>query len=455
MTLTRSIHIAATSVIAGGLLAAGTAADAPHVYAIRGARIVSAAGPTIASGTVVVRGGLIDSVGADVAVPPDATVIDGAGLTVYPGLIDMGQTAAVAAPENPQPRNPRTREEVERWKRDAILNPAFEAAAHVKVDTTDLTKLASAGITAVLALPPGSIVKGRSALVTVVAPDDEPQIGAVADLRRGQIVVRSPVALHVDFGGRAAGDAYPASLMGVIAFVRQSFLDAQHYQLEWADADKRRPGAVRPPLDPALAALGPALEGRLPVAFEADLAREIRRALAMAREFKLSPVVTGGLEADQVADELKAAGAPVLVSLNYPTRPRTLAPDADEPLGVLRRRSGAPKVAGRLAQAGVPFAFQSDGLRDPKDFVKNAAKAVKEGLAPDAAIRALTIEAAKIAGIGDRLGSIEKGKIANLVVTEGDLFDEKMKIRHVLVDGRSVRIEAATEPAAGERRPRD
>jgi imidazolonepropionase-like amidohydrolase len=99
----------------------------------------------------------------------------------------------------------------------------------------------------------------------------------------------------------------------------------------------------------------------------------------------------------------------------------------------------------------VLFAFGSSGLKEPRDFVKNAARAVKEGLAPDAAVRALTINAARIAGAGDRLGSIEPGKIANLIVTDADLFDEKMKIRHVFIDGRPVPITEA-EASAQERR---
>jgi imidazolonepropionase-like amidohydrolase len=281
----------------------------------------------------------------------------------------------------------------------------------------------------------------------VVAPPDEPQIGNIVEGRRGLVVVRTPVALHVSFPSRprAGGNAYPESLMGVIAFVRQSFLDAQHYAVE-------RQGTARPPAgdDPALVAMQPAIERRLPVAFQADEAREILRALKMAKELKLDPIVTGALEADEVAADLKAQNARVIFSLNYPQRPRRLAPDADEPIHTLRERADAPKTPGELAKAGVAFAFESNGLSDPKDFVKNAAKAVKAGLAEDAAVRALTIGAATIAGVADRLGSIEKGKAANLIVTDGNLFDEKTKITKVFIDGRSVSLDAAA-PAPGGR----
>ena len=422
------------------LLTAAPGANAPVAYAIKGARIVTAAGSPISSGTVVMRAGVIDGVGAD-TVPADAVVIEGAGLTVYPGLIDMGTAVGLDIQTNQtQPEGLRTTEDVERWKRTQIFRPDLLAADHVRPDAAELSRLASIGVTTVLATPPGSVVKGQSALVNVVGPVDEPQIGNVGDYRRGLQVVRAPVALHVEFTPTVRGDAYPASLLGVIAFVRQSFLDAQHQQLV-AEHHARVKSGPHPVYDPALEALQPALAGTLPVAFEADLSREILRALHMAREFKLDPVITGAREADTLIDELKAQNARVIYSLNYPLRSRMLAPDADESVRELRRRTGAPKVPAALEKAGVLFAFSSSGLRESRDFVRNAARAVKEGLAADAAVRALTINAARIAGAADRLGSIERGKAANVIVTDGDLFEEKTRIRHVFVGGREVPVE--------------
>jgi imidazolonepropionase-like amidohydrolase len=415
-------------------------ADAPHVYAIRGARIVTAAGSPIANGTLVIRGGVIDAVGSGVAAPNDALVIDGAGLTVYPGLIDLGNTRAADQPAPPVPQNARTTAELERWKRNQVLKPQSRAADAVKVDDAEMTKLAAAGITSVLALPSGEVISGQSALVNVAAPPDEPQIGNIVEERRGLVVVKTPVALHVSFPERPRGNAYPQSLMGVIAFVRQSFLDAQHF------------ATVRSGDDPALEAMLPAVDRKMPVAFEANRAREILRVLKMSRELKLDPIVTGGREASEVAADLKALNARVIYSLNYPQRPKTLAPDADEPISALRARVDAPKHPAELARTGVPFAFESAGLNDPKEFVRNAAKAVKAGLAEDAAIRALTISAATIAGAGDRVGSIERGKIANVILTDGDIFDEKTTVKRVFVEGRPVSLEPPAPPSSGRGR---
>lgn len=183
----------------------------------------------------------------------------------------------------------------------------------------------------------------------------------------------------------------------------------------------------------------PALTAKMPVAFRATTAREILRALDIASSFKLDPIISSAREVDGVTSEIKAANARVIYSLNFPTRPPSLAPDADEPLSVLKARANAPKGPVALEKAGIAFAFESGGLTDPKDFLKNAQKTVAGGLSRDAALRALTMNAATLAGAADRLGSLDKGKIANVIVTDGDLFDEKATIKHVFVNGRLVR----------------
>jgi imidazolonepropionase-like amidohydrolase len=440
-------------VTAAVVMAAGVVvlrADVPHIYAIKGARIFPVAGAPIPSGTIVMRNGVIEAVGANVDAPKDARLIEGAGLTVYPGLIDMGSSAGVDQTPAQQPANLRTTEEAERWKRTQIFRPDFDIAAQVRAEAPEVSRYASAGITSILALPGGSVVKGRSALVNVVGPVDEPPVGNVGDYRRGLQVVKAPVALHLDFPNGARGDGYPASLLGVISFVRQSFLDAQHQQMVNQRYERVKSAAGRPNYDPALDALQPVLQGKVPVAFEVNTAREIERSLEMAKEFKLDPVIYGAREADQVVADLKARNARVVYSVNYPTRSRALPPDADEPLNVLRTRANAPKVPAALQKAGISFGFSGAGLREPRDFVRNVGRAVREGLPAEAALRAMTADAAKIAGAGERLGTLEKGRIANVLVTEGDLFDERMKIRHVFVDGRLVQIEEP--PAQPERR---
>lgn len=449
----KKTFIAAVALVLA-IAASSAQGPASTPYAIRGARIVPVSGAAIASGNIILRNGLIEAVGASAAIPNDAVVIDGAGLTVYPGLIDMGNATAIDAPApaadagggrgGPVAAPGQSRESLERAKRLTILRPDYRAAEHVRIEGPELTRLAAAGITSVLATPGGNIFRGQSALVNVVAPPDDPQIGSVADIRSTMTVVEAPVALHINFN--PGGGPYPASLLGAISFVRQSFMDAA-WQRQALKYYEKNPASPRPVWDPALNGLLPAIDRQLPVAFQADQAREIARVLRLAKELNVRPIVTGGREADEMAGDLKATSTPVIYTLNYPTRPRALAPGADESLATLRARANAPKIPAALAKAGVTFAFESDGLAQARDFVRNVARAVKEGLSEDAALRALTLDAARIAGAADRVGSLEKGKIANVIVTSGDLFNESTRIRHVFVDGRLVNIDVPDAPA--------
>src|SRR5688500_16178226 len=251
--------------------------EAPYSYAITGARVVPVAGGAIENGTVVFSGGVITAVGSNVTVPAGAITIAGKGLTVYPGLIDMGSSAGLEPPAIPRAENPQTTEDVERVKRDTLLRAHLRAADHMNPAAAALSKSAEAGITAMLATPGSDGIRGQSALVLTSIGNDLPQIGALADDRRGGLVVRTPVALHVGTADSpAGGNAYPNSLMGIIAFNRQAFLDAQWYQ-----QTKNRLHSA--PLE----AMQPALAGRLPVAFRATTSREILRALDMAKMFKL------------------------------------------------------------------------------------------------------------------------------------------------------------------------
>jgi imidazolonepropionase-like amidohydrolase len=404
--------------------------EASYTYAITGARIVPVSAAPIDNATIVFTDGLITAIGSNVPVPAGAITVAGKGLTVYPGLIDMGSSAGLEAPSIPRAENPQTTEDIERVKRDSLLRAHLRAADHMNPASAALNKAAVAGITTMLATPGSDGIRGQSALVFTALGTDLPQIGALADERRGSLVIKPVVALHVGTADRpAGGEAYPNSLMGLVAFNRQAFLDAQWYQ----QARSRAHSA-------ALEAMQPALAGRVPVAFRASTAAEILRALDMARAFKLDPIITTARQVDAVAAELKAANARVIYSLNFPSRPVSLAPDADEPLSVLRERANAPKAPAALDKAGVLFAFESSGLSEPKDFLKNAQKTVAGGLSKDAALKALTLNAATLAGAADRLGSLERGKIANILVTDGDLFDEKTAIKHVFVNGRSVKL---------------
>jgi hypothetical protein len=274
---------------------------------------------------------------------------------------------------------------------------------------------------------------------------------AVIALGQGDVaalVVRPSVGQVLAFQGIRG--AFPGSLMGVFAAMRQMFLDAQRYGAEVAAATRDPRGTPRPAWDPSLEALQPALAGRTPVLFEASSEREIVRVLDFAKEFNLKPVIVGGEEAWKVADRLKAENVPVMLSLNFPRRTTAASPDADpEPVRVLRNRVEAPQGPGKLAAAGVRFAFTSGGASAWTEHLPNLRRAVDGGLSKDAALRAHTLGAAELLGVADRLGSLEVGKAAHLAIVRGDLFDAASRVTHVVVDGAVITLPAATAAAGG------
>ena len=419
------------------VLAAATATPALVVpgYAIVGARVVTGTGQTLARATVVIREGVIAGVTTGSDAPGDVERIDGDGLRVYPGLIDLFTRAGVSVPTTAAPQDPATREISELWRRRRLLQGDVHAADHYRPDASRRETLLAAGITNALIVPGGEAIAGQSALVQLAEPEIDPQVSRIAVDLRGAAIVQTPVALHVSFPSRGVAGTYPASLMGGIAFVRQAFVDARRY--EQAQSMTLRP-AARPPYDAALSGMAAAVTRRMPVAFEASSPREIRRALALALELSLDPIIVGGHGAGEVIAPLKEAGARVIVLAAFPERDGSLAPDADEPLREIEARAAAREAAAALAAAGVPFGFGSHGLKDAAELVKRVGVAVEHGLTPDAAVTALTSGAARIAGADDRLGAVVEGRMANLIVTDGDLFAQKTSVTHVFVDGRRV-----------------
>lgn len=439
--------------LAGPVLASFTHAtvarlDAPDAFAIKDVKIVTGAGKTIAKGTVVFRKGLITDVGESVKIPGDARVIDGAGMTVYPGLIDGYTSLGLAAPAQAQaPAGGAGGRQAAVAAAAAVGQPSPEArlgdpslaAADQVKPGTSFEDPRSVGVTSALSSPRQGIFAGQSALINLAGEE------------ASKLVLRSPVALTVQFSaGGGFGGGYPGSLMGTVAYIRQSFYDALHYRDEVDRYNRIKRGVNRPEHDKRLAALQPAIKGELPVLFVANSDGDIRRALMIADEFKLKPIIAGALYGYRVADMLKTKSVPVILSVDFPKRAADLPDDEEETLRALRQRAETPKGAAKLSQAGVKFAFTSGSLR-PQDFIANVQKAVENGLSKDEALRALTINAAEIFGAGDQIGTIEVGKIANLVVASGDLLAKDTKVRHVFIDGEQIELKKpdAAPPRGG------
>jgi imidazolonepropionase-like amidohydrolase len=417
-------------------------------YAITNARIVTVSGATVERGTLVIRDGLISAFGASVAAPPDARVIDGTGLIIYPGLIDASTTLGIPRPTPAPNAGPgggfaglfgQTAPSATSPNSTQLpgLQPEIQAADVLRPGGPEIEAARNAGITSAQTAPRGNVFLGQSAVINLSG--ETPQA----------MIVRSPVALYIGLNPLGGGQ-YPGSLMGVFASVRQMLLDARRYR-EVNEIYERNPrGIRRPEQDKSLAALLPVLDRRMPVVMQADREREIERALDLAQEFNLKMIINGGEEADRVAARLKAMDVPVLLSLNFPRRAAAASPEADpEPLRVLRERVEAPKCAGRLAAAGVRFAFQSGGMTSMSDFLANASKSVDNGLSRDEAVRAMTLRPAEILGVANQLGTIEVGKIANLTITRGDILEKNARVTRLFIDGRPVEITPASTSTGG------
>lgn len=423
----------------------GLRADEPPVFALTHARVLTVSGPPLEDATVVIANGLIQAVGSDVPIPAGAAVIEARGLTVYPGLIDalcdVGLGAAAPAPRGqppaaaPRPTPPAT--PIAHGPEDRPATEPWRVAADmIRLDDERIQSWREAGFTTVLASPSGGIFPGQASLLDL------------AGERAEQMVVLAEAALPVSFRPPGTFWSFPDSLMGVIGYIRQTLSDARWAAQASRLYEQHPQGVPRPTIDRTERTLAAVLARREPVLLPANRAREILRALRLAREWEIPAVLYGVQQGYAVADALAASQRPVLVNLNWPTRSPEADPEQVPPLAELRFRDRAPSTPAELARRGVRFAFYSGGLRSPSEIFAAVRKALAAGLSPQAALRASTLDAATIFGVADRLGSIEPGKVANLVVADGEPFGEKTTVKFVFVDGHRFWVRPLT-PARG------
>lgn len=439
---------ALTAVILFAVPHAAAQGGEPLYYAIRGAKVVPVSGAPIEGATIVVSRGVITAVGKDIPIPAEAWVIDGKGLTVYPGLIDsltdVGIPPAAPPAAGPQagPRGLAPAAHPSRGPEDRPgTTPWRNAADEASLNDKRLETWRGAGFTTVICSPAGGYFPGLAAVLDTAGD------------RSGDLVVKSEVAIPVSLTPAGGFANFPGSLMGVLSYVRQIWLDTAWYRQATSAYDKNPRGKARPPYDRTAAALADALDDKAVVLVPGNNTVQLRRALDLPGIWKVPAVIYGAQMAYEMAPEIAAKKFPVLVNLQWPEKPKDADPDEPSTLRALRFRDRAPSSPAALAKAGVKFAFYSGGITVPKDILKSAKKAIDAGLSPDDALRALTLSSAEIFGVADRLGSIDAGKIANLVVTDGDIFNEKTKIKFVFVDGRRFETREParpTEPPKGD-----
>ncbi len=422
----------------------------PRVHALTNARIVTAPGKTIEKGTVLIRDGLIVEAGPDVKIPADARVWDLAGKTIYPGFIDAYSRLDLPETLKPEPvRNdvdpddPNAKpKEIPRESAKGTrswnprVTPERKAADYLNLDKKGTKALRDLGFTSALVVPGRGIFRGSSALINLQEADVD------------TLVVAPVVAQHIAFDFDREGDrGYPNSLMGAIALIRQSFLDASWYQAA-QDAYRKNPATMeRPETNGSLAALAEQMQ-RNPAVFEAEDELDLLRALRIADEFKLKPILLGNGYEYRVRKALAEKKPAIILPLDFPKPPEIERPEQalDVDLDELQHWDRAPSNPARLAEAGIPFAFTTQKLEKPeKDFWSRLRLAVRRGLNEEAALAALTTTPAEMFGVADRLGTITPGRMANLVVASGDLFADEARVLTTWVDGHYYDTDQARE----------
>lgn len=421
-------------------------------HALTNARIVVKPGTEIEKGTVVLRDGRIVAVGEKVAIPADARVHDLDGATVYAGFIDAHVSFAKSTREAPSEGGPPVNDDVLTSGATApflgassaaggsgvksVITPERRMAREHAPSQKSLEALRNEGFTAANVVPDAGVIRGTSTFVNLASSDPDVAI------------LRPDTFQHVSIDAPRTGSdededkkprAYPASLMGVIAAVRQTFLDARHQAADHAHFAKHPKDRPRPNVDTSLEALMPAAEKKMPVLFEPASVLMVERATFLAREFDLQSVLLACGQEWRRPELVRAAKAPFIVPLDFPEVAKM--PEDDDwqavPFETLRAWDHAPGNAALLRREGIEIALTTHGLAKRSSFRANARLAVARGLSTDDALAALTTIPAKICGVADQLGTIEPGKLANLTVVEnGGYFDEKARVREVWIDGR-------------------
>ena len=392
------------------------------VVVIRNATIVPVSGPRIQNGSIVLRGDRIEAVGPNVAAPSDARVIDGTGLFVYPGMIDggtqLGLTEIGSVPGG------------EDTQEIGDFNPQNVALTAVNPHSELIPVTRVNGVTTAITGAEGGLISGQAGLIDLVGWTP----GEMAARRQAAMVVSYPSLGGGGFGGGGGGvggaqrsdTERREELDRRTRSLRSYFADAKAY----ADVKRRlatNGGVSR--VNPAMEAMVPVMRGEMPVVFDVTTADQIRGVLALADTFGIKVVLRGAREAWRLADTLAMRKVPVIVG------PLTTVPGAEDPYDMTYANPGV------LARAGVTIAFQTSDAANSRNLPYNAALAVAHGLDADAALRALTINAAEIFGVADRSGSLAPGKVANVVVTTGDPMDVRSVVRYLFIRGQSVSLD--------------
>ncbi|MFQ6108932.1 MAG: amidohydrolase family protein [Candidatus Aminicenantales bacterium] len=391
----------------------------PHLVAIKGGTIIPVKGENIEGGTILIKDRWIEAVGKDIEIPPEAKIIPAEGLFVFPGMIDGYSRLGLQEISS-------LRATID-YRETGDINPQLRCVEALRPDSMHIPIARANGITASLVAPSGGLISGQSGLIRLMGltPED--------------MVIRSPVAMHINLPtlprpSRFRRETQPREEASKkIIQLKELFNKARFYQKRKEYAEKNVLLPV-PEFDEKLEFLLPVVNGELPVMISVHGEKDIRDAIKFVQEEKLKAIFYGVSEGWKVAEEIGKSGIPVVFGSLY-----AMPSKWEDGYDALYRNPA------ELSKAGVTIAFSSSSASLAKDLPYHAANAVAFGLDRREALKAVTLYPAQIFGVGDIMGSLEEGKLANIVVADGDILELRTHIKHVFIEGKEADLKTRYE----------
>jgi imidazolonepropionase-like amidohydrolase len=411
-------------------------APVTRTYAITNVNIIQAPGRKIDMGTVIIKDGLIRSVGKGIAIPTDAIVIKADSMYLYAGFIDGMTRAGVNRPK--EENLPRAKDPGNPTPERAGINPTHDVRYTLNPADKSLEELRNLGFTTVQVVPYGNLLPGQGALVLTT--------GKTADA----MLLSSRSSMYSELTG--AQGVYPATLLGVMATWRDLYrkaVNAKNYEALYAS---NRAGLERPVSDRNLEAFYPVIDQKQPVIFRTERLLDVSHVLTLKKDLGFQAVVADVKDGWPMINTIKASGAKTFLSLDLPEevkkddkKKESTNVRADQEKEALEKRKmeaiqAYSAQAAAFQKAGVTFGFSTMSAKT-KDIPANLRRMIAAGLTEDAALAALTTNPAQLLGLSDRMGTVDNGKMANLVITDKSYFNEKAKVRYVFVDGKMYKME--------------
>lgn len=413
-------------------------------FALTKAKIITKPGEVIENGTIIIKDGLIQAIGKDLKVPAEAKVINADSMFVYAGFIDgLSHTgipepkASNSRPNIPDPGNP-TNEQ-------AGIQPERAAIDLLSVSDKSIAEMRKIGFTTAHVVPRGRMLPGQGAIINLQGEESK------------DMVIAAPSSLFSQFRG-SGQRAYPSTIIAVMAVYRDLFNQSMQAKAHSEAYEKDASGMNRPERDPVLEAFFPVLNGQQYNFFHAPDVKSIYRALTLQKEFSFPLALANVKEGWRMMDKFKSGNTLVFLSLDLPKEVKSKKEEDKEVSENMKmfeekRAKAMAELVGQAAEfekAGISFGFSAASVNS-KDIKKNLQRMIKAGLSEETALKALTTTPALLLGLSNMMGTVEQGKIANLVVTDKPYFDEKSNVRYVFVDGNLHEYEAPKRKAASKK----